>query len=66
MYTPVNPKFYHVKVGFKVLKLYRRVFAMSSIFSAIYFHNDDTNRERNQEISIEVRKRPRRSDYTKL
>ena len=27
MYTPVNP-FYYIKVGFKGVKLYRRVFVM--------------------------------------
>ena len=28
MYTPVNPQFYYIKVGFKESKLYRYVFVM--------------------------------------
>ena len=29
VYTPVNPQFYYIKVGFKGSKLYRHVFVMS-------------------------------------
>ena len=32
MYTPCKPKFYHIKVGLKGSKLYRRVFVMDKIF----------------------------------